>query len=384
MKIRILSIDFSKTFQQDQIIDSVKGEKNYTLFIFKSDALVKTEIGLTDVSAGDCLLLSPNFPHYLRAKKGEWSFDAISFKGSDASRLVSQIGIDTNAILKPHQIFFTDAIFEKLAKEVRATDLHWERMVYCLVDELLSKIVRFAKQDFVLSMPDHSQKLRELRTEVHESFSKPWTIGQMASKMGLSASRFASLYKQEFSTSPTEDLIRTRIDQAKKMLSTTKVSVKQVSLACGFESVHYFHRAFKRRNNITPKHYQNHQLSMKGSIPASEKTFSLDGLSLENDFSGTMEVIDGEIVFHGSNSSWSEFLGYDAIELKSKPFLNFVSPKDINIAQETINNIVEGRNVKNISVNLVKKDGDHAQIEFSAMSKGNMWFWFAKKSLVLV
>ena len=61
MKIRILSIDFSKTFQQDQIIDSVKGEKNYTLFIFKSDALVKTEIGLTDVSAGDCLLLSPSF-----------------------------------------------------------------------------------------------------------------------------------------------------------------------------------------------------------------------------------------------------------------------------------------------------------------------------------
>ena len=92
------------------------------------------------------------------------------------------------------------------------------------------------------------------------------------------------------------------------MLSTTKVSVKQVSLACGFESVHYFHRAFKRRNNITPKHYQNHQLSIERSIPASEKTFSLDGLSLENDFSGTMEVIDGEIVFHGSNSSWSEFL----------------------------------------------------------------------------
>ena len=77
-----------------------------------------------------------------------------------------------------------------------------------------------------------------------------------------------------------------------------------------------FIELLKEGNNITPKHYQNHQLSMKGSIPASEKTFSLDGLSLENDFSGTMEVIDGEIVFHGSNSSWSEFLGYDATELK--------------------------------------------------------------------
>ena len=95
--------------------------------------------------------------------------------------------------------------------------------------------------------------------------------------MGLSASRFASLYKKEFRTSPTEDLIRTRIDQAKKMLSATKVSVKKVSVACGFESVHYFHRAFKKRNKITPKHLQNKQLSLKGSVPTADKTFTLDG-----------------------------------------------------------------------------------------------------------
>ena len=71
-------------------------------------------------------------------------------------------------------------------------------------------------------MPDHSQKLRELRTEVHESFSKPWTIGQMASKMGLSASRFASLYKQEFSTSPTEDLIRTELIKQRRCFRLQK------------------------------------------------------------------------------------------------------------------------------------------------------------------
>ena len=58
--------------------------------------------------------------------------------------------------------------------------------------------------------------------------------------MGLSTSRFASLYKNEFKISPTEDLIQTRIDQSKKMLSGSKVSIKKVSVACGFESVHYF------------------------------------------------------------------------------------------------------------------------------------------------
>ena len=382
MKIRILSIDIDKSEGSDTIIDKSKGVKNYTLYIFKSNALAKTSVGLTDVHAGDILFLGPDFPHYIRSKQGEWAYDAISFKGSDATRLVSQVGIELNSLNTPLQTYFADALLEKISKEIRSTDMLWERVVASCLDELLTKVVRFSKQDFVLSMPDHSQKLRDLRTEVHENFSKPWTIGQMASMMGLSTSRFASLYKQEFTTSPTEDLIRTRITQAKKMLSTTKVSVKQVSQACRFESVHYFHRAFKRRNNITPKHYQNHKLSMKGSIPVEEKTFTLDGLSIDSDFSGTMEIVGGEIVFHGSNAEWAEFLGSSVEEVQNKPFLNFVSPQDLNIAQETINNIMEGRNVKDISLNLVTNDGSFSKIAFSALTKGNTWFWFAKKALL--
>ena len=216
MKIRILSIDIDKSEGNDTIIDKSKGVKNYTLYIFKSNALAKTSVGLTDVHAGDILFLGPGFPHYIRSKQGEWAYDAISFKGSDATRLVSQVGIELNSLNTPLQTYFADALLEKISKEIRSTDMLWERVVASCLDELLTKVVRFSKQDFVLSMPDHSQKLRDLRTEVHENFSKPWTIGQMASMMGLSASRFASLYKQEFTTSPTEDLIRTRITQAKK------------------------------------------------------------------------------------------------------------------------------------------------------------------------
>ena len=250
------------------------------------------------------------------------------------------------------------------------------------LDELLTKLVRFSKQDFVLSMPDHAQRLRELRSEVHENFSKHWTIGNMAEMMGLSASRFASLYKQVFNTSPTEDLIKTRIDQSKKMLSATKVSVKKVSAACGFESVHYFHRAFKKRMNITPKHFQNHMLSMKGSIPSQEKNSSLDALSLSSDFSGTMEILNGELVFHGSGTAWNNFIGYDVKELRDKPFINFISPEDLDVATETINHIIQGNNIFDVAVSLTCKSGDTVGIQFSAVSKGDTWFWFAKKQLV--
>jgi AraC-like DNA-binding protein len=381
MKIRITACDIGVKQKSTNSINLERGRKDYTLYFFKSAVLVNTKLGLHETSPGDCLLLSPGFPHHIKSKGLEWSYDSLSFKGSDASRLISQIPFETNEVLSPLQSYFVDSLLEKISKECRALDMHWERIVACTVDELLTKIIRFSKQDFVLSMPDHSQKLRDLRTEVHESFHLPWTIKSMAEKLNLSSSRFASLYKQEFKTSPTEDLIKTRIEQAKKMLSATKVSVKQVSVACGFESVHYFHRAFKKRIDITPKHYQNFKLSMKGSIPVEEKAFTLDGLSLDSDFSGTVETVNGELYLLGSDVRLSEFLGYSPRELKDKPFLNLVSQDDLESSKEAINNILESRNVIDLAVRLQNKNGNNLKVEFSVITKGNSLFWFAKKAL---
>ena len=95
-----------------------------------------------------------------------------------------------------------------------------------------------------------------------------------------------------------------------------------------------------------------------------------------------MEIVDGEILFHGTGSPWADYLGFSVDEVKSKPFLNFVYPDDLDIARETVSNIVEGRNVKDVTVRLNTKAGDFVKIDFSALIKGNTWFWFARKLLI--
>ena len=69
-------------------------------------------------------------------------------------------------------------------------------------------------------------------------------------------------------------------------------------------------------------------------------------------------------------------------EFDGKPFLNFVCPEDLGIARETVSNIVEGRNIKDVAVRLNTKDGEYVKIYFSALTKGKNWFWFAKKVLI--
>src|SRR6056300_1350124 len=112
MKIRITACDIAVKQKNTDLIDLVKGKRDYTLYFFKSPVLVKTKIGLHDVAAGDCMLIAPSFPHYIKSKGEQWNYDALSFKGSDASRLVNQIGIETNEIHSPLQSYFIDALLE--------------------------------------------------------------------------------------------------------------------------------------------------------------------------------------------------------------------------------------------------------------------------------
>ena len=123
-------------------------------------------------------------------------------------------------------------------------------------------------------------------------------------------------------------------------------------------------------------------LSMKGSVPTQENNSSLDALSLNADFSGTMEIVNGELVFHGSSTAWTNYIGYSSQELRDKPFINFISPEDLDIATETVNHIIQGNNVFDVAVGLTCKGGETVGIEFSAVSKGDSWFWFAKKQLI--
>jgi len=321
-------------------------------------------------------LLKPGSSLEIVPEAGNVIYDELSFGGKDSHKLINLSTIDTNVVLTPLQSHFAESLFSKINLELLDKSHAWLEICGAYILELLSKTVRMVNHDLVESLPDHAQKLRDLRAEIHENYAYSWTINQMSEKMGLSTSRFASLYKKEFKISPTEDLIQTRIDQAKKMLSSSKVSIKKVSTACGFESVHYFHRAFKKRVYLTPKHFQNSKFVEEGSVFTSERHFSLDRLTQQSQYSGVIELIDGEIHFHGNTSHVSELLGYTLQQLKESPFISFVAPSSISAAQGAISQILSNKNVLDLSAELLHESGKTIPIRFSALLKGKNWFWF--------
>ena len=360
-------------------------DKFYCFLIFYSPAILEVDDAVFDAPANSIFVRKPLHDLKITCKPSEaLSYSFLTFGGSDSNKIFNLSGVEANVLLRPLQVHFTDSIFSKISNELSSCSLNWSRIVAAHILELLAKTFRLANHDFTETLPDHAQKLRDLRSEIHEHYSKLWKIDDMAKMIGLSTSRFASLYKATFKISPTEDLIQTRIDQAKKMLSSSKVSVKKVSEACGFESVHYFHRAFKKRANLTPKHFQNNQFAQEGSVYTPERHFSLDRLTQQAEYSGIIDLHEGDLKFHGNTHHVSELLGYSQSQLQNFPFTDFIAPEDQEIASDGVKKILQGKNILDLNIRLKHLSGKHVPVQFSALLKGKNWYWFIKHASVVL
>lgn len=78
----------------------------------------------------------------------------------------------------------------------------------------------------------------------------------LSEKACMSKSTFYRSFKREYGISPLEYILSEKIKRAKLLLSDTNISIKSVSIDCGFNDVNYFIRLFKKMEEITPRQYQ--------------------------------------------------------------------------------------------------------------------------------
>ncbi|MFV1989770.1 MAG: helix-turn-helix domain-containing protein [Acidimicrobiales bacterium] len=91
---------------------------------------------------------------------------------------------------------------------------------------------------------------------MHERFAERLSIEQLAQAAGYSASRFRRRMKQVFGMSPSQYLLRVRVDAAAELLARTKVPVSEVAARCGFYDQAALTRQFARLTGETPSHYR--------------------------------------------------------------------------------------------------------------------------------
>ena len=86
------------------------------------------------------------------------------------------------------------------------------------------------------------------------------SLKDVADEVYLSSFYLSRLFKKEVGVNFSTYLLNARLDDAKRLLETTAISVSSISSSLSFSDLSYFCRVFKNYTSFTPKEYRNKQL----------------------------------------------------------------------------------------------------------------------------
>jgi len=98
--------------------------------------------------------------------------------------------------------------------------------------------------------------IRQALAYMHRNFRKRLSLDEVAREAGLSAGYFSHIFHQELGQSYQGFLLQLRLQFASSLLTSSELSVTEVSGASGFHTLPYFQHKFKDKYGMTPGAYR--------------------------------------------------------------------------------------------------------------------------------
>lgn len=102
----------------------------------------------------------------------------------------------------------------------------------------------------------HRERLKIARIYIDTHFNRQVTVERVSREAGFSPYHFIRLFRSVYRLTPHQYLTRRRIEQAKTLLRTGNLSVDDICMAVGFESLGSFSTLFRSVTGLSLATYR--------------------------------------------------------------------------------------------------------------------------------
>lgn len=148
----------------------------------------------------------------------------------------------------------------------------------------------------------YHERVMASRNYIDKHLGNKLSLETLAFQFGSSTGFFSRMFKKILGVTPIEYINESRLTLARKLLTTTAMSIEQIASACGFDNISYFYRLFKRRFNITPALFGEGYRNQTGEIneEKAEQNLAVEG-GLPNEGNPAGEMTDSGLKSLSSN-----------------------------------------------------------------------------------
>ncbi|MBE7037694.1 MAG: helix-turn-helix transcriptional regulator [Ruminococcaceae bacterium] len=89
------------------------------------------------------------------------------------------------------------------------------------------------------------------------NFNTPISISDIAQKCAMSESHFRRVFKERIKMSPVKYINTLRVEKAKELLRSSKITIEEISAFLNFYDKSYFYKIFKNHTGLSPFEYRS-------------------------------------------------------------------------------------------------------------------------------
>lgn len=216
------------------------------------------------LTQNDCFSVRKNhIAEYAPDSSEPWTYCWINFDGSMADKLLQKAGLSENkcTFSLPCTEKIRSLIVSALEFDYKDTDaaMHLNAVLLDIIANIIAD-----KPETFESKTDSIMENRVRRSVdfINENYTNRNCIDLLSKKENVNKRYLSRLFKQYSDLSPQGHLIRIRIEEAKRMLRTTSLSIGSIGEAVGYDDVMQFSKIFKKHTGISPSAYRSGKMDM--------------------------------------------------------------------------------------------------------------------------
>jgi AraC family transcriptional activator of pobA len=155
-------------------------------------------------------------------------------------------------------------LLDIFVEELNTKDSIQSDMLTMLLKRLIIVITKFAKEEYVPNEKLRDDRLdifRKFNLLVEGNFNTEHSVSYYAHRLNKSPKTLSNIFCLYNNKTPQQIIHDRILIEAKRLLSYTSKSVKQITYELGFEDPAYFSNFFKRHTSLSPAEFRNEKQS---------------------------------------------------------------------------------------------------------------------------
>ncbi len=234
----------------------ILSRENYNSFLIMHITKGSVRIQYENISyvakKGDTVLINCHAPHSY-SSLGDFNALWFHFDGVNAGSFYKELSVLYNSIVvSKNSSEIVNRIY-KIYNYYKSGKKFPEAIQSAYIARILGEFFTTPW----MAVSDNDSMVDKVVNHIEENYEQELSVRELSKVAGLSEFYFSRIFKKQTGFTIHEYIIKTRVVNAKELLRSTNLSLREIAYQCGFSNESSFCNTFKRITDMTPGSFRS-------------------------------------------------------------------------------------------------------------------------------